>query len=131
LRSKRPGGEAGDIAAIKAAFHREHLAIYDFNDEAAGIQVINLRLVITGMTARPALTPAPLAAGDAVPAREVDVWLDGEFRRVPLYSRSELAHGQRIRGPAIAVQEDTTVCIPAAFDGLIDAHLNLNLALNS
>ncbi|MCC2662181.1 MAG: hydantoinase [Geminicoccaceae bacterium] len=119
---------AGDVAAIKAAFHREHLAIYDFNDEAAGIQIVNLRLVITGITARPALTPAPLAAGEAVPAREVDVWLDGVLRRAPLYARSGLAHGHRISGPAIVVQEDTTVCIPAGFDAAIDAYLNLNLA---
>ena len=47
------------------------------------------------------------------PEREVEVWLDGALRRVPLYLRASLRHGHAIAGPAVVVQEDTTVCIPA------------------
>ncbi|MFI4996155.1 MAG: hydantoinase/oxoprolinase family protein [Hyphomicrobiales bacterium] len=119
--------DAGDLNSIKAAFHRLHAAIYDFNDEAAPVQIVNLRLVILGATLRPTLVEAPLAADDAVPEREVEVWQDGKNLPVPLYLRGHLAHGQRIKGPAIVAQDDTTVCIPSGFDGSIDAHLNLHL----
>ncbi len=119
--------ETGDFAAIKSAFHRLHGVVYDFSDETADVQIVNLRLVIAGATPRPALVTAPLSRGDAVAEREVEVWLDGASRRAMLYRRAELTHGHRISGPAIIAQEDTTVCIPAGFAGSVDAHLNLHL----
>jgi N-methylhydantoinase A len=119
---------AEDIEAIRNAFHRQHLAIYDFNDKAGEIQIVNLRLVIAGTTAPPTLIEAEPALGEAVPEREVEIWLDGALRRVPLYLRAALQHGHRIVGPTIIVQEDTTVCIPGGFAGHVDRHLNLQLA---
>jgi N-methylhydantoinase A len=118
------GGDAGLMAA---AFHRRHQALYDFADPAAPIQVVNLRVVIAGATERPASVQASLAADEARPEREVDVWLDGALRRVPLYLRAALGNGHAIAGPAIVVQEDTTICIPAGFSGSVDAGLNLHL----
>jgi N-methylhydantoinase A len=117
----------GDIDAMRDAFHRQHLAIYDFNDKAGEIQIVNLRLVIAGTTAPPPLIDAEPALGEAVPEREVEIWLDGALRRVPLYLRAALQRGHRIVGPTIIVQEDTTVCIPPGFAGHVDRHLNLQL----
>jgi N-methylhydantoinase A len=118
---------AGDIDAMRDAFHRQHLALYDFNDTAGEIQIVNLRLVIAGTTAPPTLIEAEPALGEAVPEREVEIWLDGALRRVPLYLRDALQRGHRIVGPTIIVQEDTTVCIPGGFAGHVDRHLNLQL----
>jgi N-methylhydantoinase A len=118
---------AGDIDAMRDAFHRQHLVIYDFNDKAGEIQIVNLRLVIAGTTAPPTLIDAGPALGEAVPEREVEIWLDGALRRVPLYLRAALQRGHRIVGPTIIVQEDTTVCIPPGFAGHVDRHLNLQL----
>jgi N-methylhydantoinase A len=118
---------AGDIDAMRDAFHRQHLVIYDFNDKAGEIQIVNLRLVIAGTTAPPTLIDAEPALGEAVPEREVEIWLDGALRRVPLYLRAALQRGHRIVGPTIIVQEDTTVCIPPGFAGHVDRHLNLQL----
>ena len=46
---------------------------------------------------------------------------------MPLYFRANLRHGHAIAGPAVVVQEDTTVCIPGGFAGTVDAQLNLHL----
>jgi N-methylhydantoinase A len=59
------------------------------------------------------------------------VWLDGGLRRIPLYLRQALQRGHRIAGPAVIVQEDTTVCIPGGFAGHVDRHLNLQLAVEA
>jgi N-methylhydantoinase A len=112
---------------MRDAFHRQHLAIYDFNDQGGEIQIVNLRLVIAGTTAPPTLLDAEPALGQAVPEREVEIWLDGCLRRVPLYLRAALQRGHRIVGPTIIVQEDTTVCVPGGFAGHVDGHLNLQL----
>lgn len=122
----------GDLGAVTAAFHRQHLAIYDFNDEEAEVQIVNLRLVVSGATARPNLAPAPEAvAAAAAPARMIRVWLDGESRDVALHHRDGLRYGHRFSGPAVVAQQDTTVCIPAGFEAEVDAWLNLRLTLRA
>lgn len=118
---------SGDLAAMREAFHCQHLALYDFDDPAAEIQIVNLRLVIAGAAERPVMVATPPAEGEAVPEREVEVWLDGALRHVPLYLRAALEHGHRISGPTIVVQEDTTVCVPGGFSGTVDGYLNLHL----
>jgi N-methylhydantoinase A len=122
----------GTLNAIRDAFHRQHLAIYDFNDEDAEVQIVNLRLVVNGTTARPNPGPQPAAVEEIpTPARVIPVWLDGERREVALYHRDDLQHGHHFSGPAVVAQEDTTVCIPAGFDATVDAWLNLHLNLRS
>lgn len=122
----------GDFARITEAFHKQHLAIYDFNDVAAEVQIVNLRLVVSGATPRPNLTPAVEApTATATPERLIEVWLDGATREVPLYNRDALRNGHHFAGPAVVAQQDTTVCIPEGFDAEVDAGLNLHLILRS
>lgn len=123
--------EAGDIAALNGAFHRAHLSLYDFNDEGAEVQIVNLRLVVAGATPHPELVEAPSAASALTPDRTVSVWLDGGWRDVALYQRAQLQRGHRFAGPAVVAQDDTTVCIPADFEAEVDARLNLILTLKT
>ncbi|MBL6457108.1 hydantoinase/oxoprolinase family protein [Belnapia sp. T6] len=120
--------EAGDLDALRGAFHARHAAIYDFSDEAAPVQLVNLRLVVAGTTAPPDFPRWPEAEGEPVPEREVSVWQDGAARPTPLFRREALLPGHRFRGPAVVVQEDATSCIPAGFAARVDAHGNLHLS---
>jgi N-methylhydantoinase A len=120
--------EVGDIGAIAAAFHRRHVAVYDFADEDADVQIVNLRLIIVGATAPPDFPATPRHDGAPAKLRDVQVWHDGAQTPMALYLRDDLLHGRRIAGPAIIAQEDTTICIPAGFDGTVDDWGNLHLA---
>jgi N-methylhydantoinase A len=119
--------EAGNITAITNAFHQAHDTIYDFKDDAAPVQIVNLRLVISGATPRPLLDNTLPAASAVVTPTRVEVWLDGTSREVPLFRRSDLWPGHRFQGPAVIIQDDTTVCILSDFSAAVDAHLNLHL----
>src|SRR5699024_5635005 len=44
---------AGDAAAIAGAFHAEHARLYGHADSSAAVEMISLRLVITGATPKP------------------------------------------------------------------------------
>jgi N-methylhydantoinase A len=120
--------EAGDLDAIRAAFHRRHDAIYDFHDVAAAVQVVNLRLVVIGVTDPPEMPGEDRMEGAPVPERAVRAWLDGAWREVPLFLRAGLRHGHAFHGPAIVAQEDSTAIIPAGFAASVDALGNLHLA---
>ena len=117
----------GDIEAIAQAFHREHARLFGHSDERSPIQVVALRLVITAPTPKPELPQ--IAVGEGVPRveSEIDVYLDGAWRRVPLYRRSALLAGHRFVGPAIVAQDDTTTCVLPGFDGRVDEYGNLFL----
>jgi N-methylhydantoinase A len=118
---------SGDIAAIRAAFHRQHAVIYDFSDEEAEVQIVNLRLVIVGSTVHPEFTPQKRCVGEPRAETDAAVWYDGASSRWPLYRREALQHGHRLTGPAVIAQDDTTICIPRGFAGAADAYGNLHL----
>jgi N-methylhydantoinase A len=126
-----PWVEAGDMAAVTAAFHRRHQAVYDFCDEAAEVHIVNLRLVITGSSPKPEFPTLPAAKAKAKPEATIEVWYDGAARRVPLYRRADLGRGHEIAGPAVIAQEDTTICIPDGFAGTVDAYGSLLLESTS
>jgi N-methylhydantoinase A len=118
----------GAMHAIAAAFHRQHLSVYDFNDEANPVQIVNLRLVIAGASPRPRDVAVELPEPrQAVPDRQVRVWLDGAWTDAPLFRREALRPGDSFEGPAVVVQDDTTSCIPPGFQATVDTRLNLIL----
>jgi N-methylhydantoinase A len=117
----------GDLESARAAFHREHESIYDFCDRDAEVHVMNLRMVIAGVSAKPQLKPIAPAHGPAEPERHIEVFLGGTWRDVPLYERAQLCAGHRLRGPAVVAQSDTTTVIPDAIDVTVDRFGNLML----
>jgi N-methylhydantoinase A len=120
--------EAGDVGAIRAAFHARHHDLYDFNDPSGAVEFVNLRLVAIGETPALEMPSYPPVGGEASAAREIEVFQDGRQLSVPLYHRADLKAGQQLAGPAVVVQEDTTLAIPTGFSGRIDTHLNIHLS---
>jgi N-methylhydantoinase A len=122
---------AGDIDKIAAAFHAEHDRIYGHSDAADAIQVISLRMVVVGASPQPRLPVQRRRSDTPKPAKQIEVYLDGKRQRVPLYRRVDLGHGHRFASPCVVVQEDSTTCVPAGFDGAVDAHGNILLSLKA
>ncbi len=120
--------ETGDVAAIAEAFHRQHEALYDHADPEAELQVINLRLVVTGQPPKPVFAPAPKADGEIVAGGRAEVFLDGAKREAEVFARADMAAGHRIAGPAIVTQDDCTTCVLAGYRGRVDEAGNLILA---
>ncbi len=115
----------GDAALVRRAFHREHNRLYGHADEEAGVQMISLRLVISGTTPKPPLNPIAVATDPAKPRFHVEGWFSGRSWVTGVYHRADLAAGHRLRGPAIVAQDDTTTVVPPAFDVLVDRFGNL------
>jgi N-methylhydantoinase A len=120
---------AGDMGAIAEAFHRAHQAIYDFCDRDSAVQIIDLRLVMSGGVAKPRFRRLDAASGEARPERILRAWFDGGWHEVPLYRRDDLRAGHRFAGPAVVAQDDTTACIPPGFTARVDATGNILLEL--
>lgn len=119
--------ESGDVAAIAEAFHLEHERVYSHADREAPIQVISLRLVISGKTAKPTFPKQALRPGPAAKLDDVEVWVDGAMRQVSLYRRADLLPGQSFVGPAVVTQDDCTTVVPLGFSVTVDEYANLRI----
>jgi N-methylhydantoinase A len=116
----------GFATGLRADFEREHRRRYGF-DLDSPIEIATLRVVGRGMT--PDLPQAPGRAGDVSLADAVDrhepVVFDGESRPTPIYDRDHLRAGHLIDGPAIVVQDDSTVVIEPGYTGAVDEYANI------
>jgi N-methylhydantoinase A len=118
---------AADTKAIAEAFHQAHERVYGHADREAALQVIAVRLVIIGTTAKPIIPRQALRSGPAVPIGSAKVWLDGDWHEAALYERATMFAGQTFSGPAVIMQEDCTTVVPPRFAGHVDEHTNLRI----
>ena len=118
---------SGDLAVIAPSFHAEHNRMYGYSLEEQGtpIELINVRLRALGVTEKPASVAEAYAGEDPESARKGhrDVYLpdSGEVALVPVYDGHATRHGNRIAGPAIVEQVNTTLFLSPSFDCRCDS----------
>jgi N-methylhydantoinase A len=110
--------KSGDFTRLRTAFHAAHRATYGHSNENAEIWLKELRAHITGRTLKPRVLPLRSeAAGISEGTRIVRL-----FRRetvAQVHERAGLGIGQRIAGPAIVNQMDTTTWIPEGWSAQV------------
>jgi len=121
--------EAGDVVAIKDCFHREHERLFGHCDPGAPVQLVSVRLVVSGQNPRPVLLARAVEPHEAQPSGSVRIWVDGMFRSAGLYRRADLSPGATFQGPAIVTQEDTTTVVPPDCSVVVDTLGNLRISL--
>lgn len=114
-----------DAATILAAFHRAHQQVYDYHDDDAAVEVVNVRVVVVAFNPKPEIARIAVSERMPEPIAIRDVNYDGVMRRVPVLRRADLTAGCAFAGPAIIVQDDTTTCILHDFDVRVDAYGHL------
>lgn len=117
---------AGDIEALKSAFHGEHERLYSHADPGHPVEFLQLRLRVLGDLPRPAVA-RNVQAGDAAAAQtgRRDIRLGGQVLPAKVYDRARLLTGATIPGPAIVEQEDTTILVPALFTAVVNEYGDL------
>ena len=119
--------EACDTAAMGEAFHKEHERIYGHADRKAAVQVIAIRLVISGRTPKPSFPKLPLVSGSPKAADTIEAFVDGKRRKLALYRRADIAPGQSFEGPAVIAQDDCTTVVLPGFTVRADEYANLRI----
>lgn len=114
-----------DTAAIVRAFHEEHKRLYGHADDKAAVQMVNLRMVISGATPKPQLMKIAAANAPAQHRFTVQGWFGGQEWKTAVYHRSDLAAGHQLQGPCIIAQDDTTTIVPPGFNIVVDIFGNL------
>ena len=121
----------GLARAISDSFYRAHLQRFGYADRAEPVEIVNLRLKLDLTVDKPDLR-LDSAEGSGLSQAEIErvavVFREGEMD-IPLYDRDLLSVGDRITGPALVVQLDTTTVVPPGWQGDVDAYGNLLLTM--
>jgi N-methylhydantoinase A len=124
------GIDRGSLDRAVNKFHRIHRQTYGHANEEKQVEVVTLRLSAFGALPRvePKLT-RPASARR--PAREAKVGerkigiANGRRRAVPVFRRELLRTGNRIEGPAVIEQMDSTTLLLEDQQATLDAAGNL------
>jgi N-methylhydantoinase A len=114
------------LDAILTDFHDVHERLYGVRF-AVPVELVALRVVATGLT--PPVESAFVAAADT-PLEEALIetrpgWFDGAWHDTPHYDRDRLSLGQRVEGPAIIRQYDSTTVLLPDHHAMLDSHGHL------
>jgi N-methylhydantoinase A len=112
-------------AALRRTFGEIYEQVYGYKDDAAALEVLDVRATAVGVTPKPRLAEAPEGAVREVPPGRRRVFLDGRFWEAAVFDRASLAAGARFDGPAIVEQYDTTTLVPNGFAVSVDRFGNL------
>ena len=108
-----------EAEGILELFHREHERIYSFRDLESGVEVTTERIRVIGRI--PPVTIPDVETGTRAKAGDNRrVFNQGKYLDVPVYLRREMGRGQKVTGPAILEQRDSTVWILPDWKAEID-----------
>jgi N-methylhydantoinase A len=123
------GSPEAAVASIPERFAARYLEVYGYAQEGGECEIVNLRVQAVGVTPAPDLRASTEAAEAAkrmpqsVSRREVRY--GGRHHQLSVYRRADVGPGQRLAGPAIITQYDTTTFVPEGFQLRVDDRLNL------
>ena len=109
----------------RADFHALHEARFAHQDTSAPVEVVNVRATARAATGATAPEPAFDAEG-AAPAT-IEAWFDGRAQSAQLIDRASLRPGDRLDGPALIAQLDSTTVIAPGWGATVDDQGNLVL----
>ena len=96
---------------VFAAFERRHEQFYGYSISGEIIELIRFNVTAVGRTPKPEL-PRLLRHEPAVPVAVRPVYFtDTGFAPTPVYRRESLAPGQRLAGPAVVEEVDSTLLV--------------------
>jgi N-methylhydantoinase A len=120
---------AGDGTAMLAErFNQLHEQYYRFKMEETTCEIVNLRAIGYGDVPKPRLLEVEDGAGpDSAHAvvDEHEVYFGGEWLPTKIYDRPKLQPGNRVEGPAVITEFDSTTVVLAGYAAEVDRYLNL------
>ncbi len=116
----------GGMGDVEDRFGAAHEKLYGFRLDQP-VELVNLRAIGVGRVTKVNYPKFEKQGGDAS-AAVVDrhrVYFDGNFVNTSIYDRALLAAGNRVTGPAVVLQKDSTTVIHPGHVGEVDEYLNI------
>ncbi len=128
--SGRVGERAGDhfpAQALRAAFEREHEKLFGFMQPQKELIIEAVHVAAEGGGAQVPETARPETEGAVAAEEEVDFYVNGKWRRVPLVMRDAMVPGQHIDGPAMIIEPNSQIVVEPGWRARMNAYGHLLL----
>ena len=118
-----------DVKALTERFYAVHDQFYGFHNEDDLLEIVNIRLTASaGITELGSAKPKRRKPGRPKAQESRLVWFDSSRPvRTPVYSRAALQAGQRLNGPAVIEQFDSTTVLYPGDHLQVDQALTLSI----
>jgi len=129
LTAPLPDRITSSLAPVLDAFYGVYQDVYGYVDHEAPVEIVDLRVQVVGVTPKP--QPTARRSGGASdqehrpPAKTRTIYWAGRHVEASVHERSALRSGDRLTGPAVIEQDDTTTVIPSGFAVRVDDQLNV------
>jgi len=126
-----------DLSAITARFHKKHNALfgYSLEKEQTPVELINLRIVCIGQTLKPEFQAEALKSSDPSKAfkktRKAWLPLQRRFEEIDVFDGDRLNFGNKVVGPAIIEQINTTTFVTPEYNLLVDKYGSYTMYMKS
>jgi N-methylhydantoinase A len=126
-----------DLSAISARFHKKHNALfgYSLEEEQTPVELINLRIVCIGQTRKPEFQAETLKGSDPSKAykktRKAFLPLQRRFEEIDVFDGDKLSFGNKIVGPALIEQVNTTTFVTPEYNLLVDKYGSYTMYMKS
>jgi N-methylhydantoinase A len=120
---------AEDLPALTSVFETAYARQFSRPVPGMDIEVLNWAVKVETEAFRPRPVSPDPAPRDCQPERQVTLFCDvtGQERSAGLVDRAELAPGDRLQGPVLIAEPQTTTFVAADFTARVDARGNLVL----
>jgi N-methylhydantoinase A len=117
------------LGVVAERFNALHEQYYGYRMEDTACEIVNLRAVAIGKVPHPRLPEATEEDDAGSRHALIDdahrIYSAGKWLRAPVYDRGKLRWGNRIAGPAVVTEFDSTTVVLAGFDATVDRQFNL------
>ena len=118
----------GSMKLLVERFNQLHEQFYGYRMEGTACEIVNLRAVGVGKVPDPPVREAgkvESADPGAAVVEETSIYRDGEWIPATIYDRGKLKTGNRIPGPAIITEFDSTTVVLRGYTAEVDRFANI------
>ena len=108
-------------------FHKAHQKLYAYHHPQQAVEIVNLRVKAVGISKKIKLERMPRGDGkkDRAILNKQKIYFRGKEFLAPVLSRELLLPDDKVRGPALVVDGESTTFLPPSFNLEVDSFLNL------
>jgi N-methylhydantoinase A len=120
--------QRADFGSISKRYHKKHNKLfgYSLEEEQTPVELINLRIVCIGRTEKPELQLEAYDGTDPSRAfkkmRKSFLPLQKQFEEINVFDGAQLRFGNKVIGPAIIEQVNTTTFVTPEYNLLVDKY---------
>ncbi|GAX59247.1 N-methylhydantoinase A/acetone carboxylase, beta subunit [Candidatus Scalindua japonica] len=114
------------------SFHKLHRKRYGYANTDSGIEIVNIRVRVTGKTKKPSLRKKVMTSStkEKIAAKNTKCYFRGKWLKADIYDRNRIQTHTGIKGPALIVEETSTTFLPPGHICNIDNYENLIIEKN-